>query len=189
MIPDILSGLALLAATISLIFTITEKKRNQKRNAATVQYIFRIIEDEVREFAQWIPQHEEENKKALESIGGTLKKIREDINTHQNNLVADERILFSVRDGFGEAWDRLEHIGEDTRNLGQRAQVLSDSIHDLCEKVGALENGICPDYEAAKEAAKAVDDFNSGLSAILNFDPLGEARRKRENPMRELEDA
>lgn len=146
MIPDILSGLALLAATISLIFTITEKKRNQKRNAATVQYISRV-EDDVREIGLLFSRHEEENKKALESIG------------------------------------------EDTRNLGQRVQVLSDSIHDLCEKVGALENGICPDYEAAKEAAKAVDDFNSGLSAILNFDPLGEARRKRENPMRELEDA
>lgn len=146
MIPDILSGLALLAATISLIFTITEKKRNQKRNAATVQYISRV-EDDVREIGLLFSRHEEENKKALESIG------------------------------------------EDTRNLGQRVQVLSDSIHDLCEKVGALEKGICPDYEAAKEAAKAVDDFNSGLSAILNFDPLGEARRKRENPMRELEDA
>ena len=188
MIPYILSGLALLAAAISLIFTITEKKRNQKRNAAVMQYISRI-EDEVREFGQWISRHEEENKKALESIGGTLKKIREDTNVIQNNLFADKEILFSVRKGFGEAWDRLERIDKDTCNLSQRAQALSDSIYGLCEKVGALEKGICPDYEAAKEAAKAVDDFNSGLSAILNFDPLGDARRKRENPMRELEDA
>ncbi len=188
MIPDILSGLALLAATISLIFTITEKKRNQKRNAAAVQYIS-LIEDAVREFGQWIPRHEEENKKALESIDGTLEKICEDINTNQNNLVAYDKILFRVRDDCGDVRNRFESIDEDIRNLSQRAQVLSGSIHDLCEKVGALEKGICPDYEAAKEAAKAVDDFNSGLSAILNFDPLGEARRKRENPMRELEDA
>ena len=42
MIPVILSGLALLAAAISLIFSIAEKKRNQKRNAAVMQYISRI---------------------------------------------------------------------------------------------------------------------------------------------------
>lgn len=163
MIPEILSGLALLAATISLIFTFTEKKRNQKRNAAVMQYISRI-EGQI-EAAQKVAQ-------------GCLDKLSE---------LEEEGT--KLREKCGEEWDRLERIDKDTRNLGQRAQVLSDSIHDLCEKVGALENGICPDYEAAKEAAKAVDDFNSGLSAILNFDPLGEARRKRENPMRELEDA
>lgn len=163
MIPDILSGLALLAAAISLIFTITEKKRNQKRNAAVMQYISRI----------------EGQIEAVQNVAqGCLDKLSE---------LEEEGT--KLREKCGEAWDRLERIDKDTRNLGQRAQVLSDSIHDLCEKVGALEKGICPDYEAAKEAAKAVDDFNSGLSAILNFDPLGEARRKRENPMRELEDA
>ena len=163
MIPDILSGLALLAATISLIFTITEKKRNQKRNAAVMQCISRI---------------EGQIESAQKAAQGCLDKLSE---------LEEEGT--KLREKCRDAWDRLERIDEDIRNLSQRAQVLSDSIHDLCEKVGALEKGICPDYEAAKEAAKAVDDFNSGLSAILNFDPLGEARRKRENPMRELEDA
>lgn len=35
----ILSGLALLVVTVNLIMTIREKKRNQKRNAATLQYL------------------------------------------------------------------------------------------------------------------------------------------------------
>ena len=163
MIPNILSGLALLAAAISLIFSIAEKKRNQKRNAAVMQYISRI---------------EGQIESAQKAAQGCLDKLSE---------LEEEGT--KLREKCRDAWDRLEHIDEDTRNLGQRAQALSDSIYGLCEKVGALEKGICPDYEAAKEAAKAVDDFNSGLSAILNFDPLGEARRKRENPMRELEDA
>lgn len=98
-ITMIFSGLALLAATVSLILTIQEKKRNKKRNAAALRY-------------------------------------------------TDETV--------------------------------KDHIAKLESRIEKLEQGITPDYERAKAAANAVNDFNRGITNILNFDPL-EALRKERN--------
>lgn len=48
------------------------------------------------------------------------------------------------------------------------------------DHIKALEDGTVPDYERAKEAAKAVDDFHQGLANILNFDPYDAAKANRE---------
>lgn len=42
-----------------------------------------------------------------------------------------------------------------------------------------LKSGITPDYEAAKEAAKAVNEFNAGITSILGFDPYTAIQAKR----------
>ena len=105
LIAMILSGLALLAACISLTMTFREKKRNEKRNTAALQYIDRYID-----------------------------------------------IL--------------------NANIGKT----QEQYTALDDRVGNLEHGICPDFEAAK----AVNDFNTGLSAIMNFDPIEEAKKARE---------
>lgn len=47
-------------------------------------------------------------------------------------------------------------------------------------RIDDLENGAVPDYEKAKAAAKAVDDFHEGLANILNFDPYDSARKNRD---------
>lgn len=52
-------------------------------------------------------------------------------------------------------------------------------ITDLVARVSAMEKGMVPDFEAAKAAVKSVNDFNSGLSAILNFDPMVAAKQQR----------
>ena len=109
LITMILSGLALLAAGVSLILTFQEKKRNEKRNTAALQYIDRYID------------------------------------------------ILNV-------------------NIGK----MQEQYTALDERVGNLEHGICPDFESAREAAKAVNDFNAGLSAIMNFDPIEEAKKARE---------
>lgn len=51
----------------------------------------------------------------------------------------------------------------------------------FAERLEKLEKGITPDYEHAKAAADAVNDFNRGISNILGFDPheaLAASRRK-----------
>ena len=110
MITMILSGLALLAAGVSLILTFQEKKRNEKRNAAALQYADAAVRD------------------------------------------AECRVKAGMDNLYSNADKRLSN----------------------------LESGICPDFEEAKAAAKAVNDFNAGLSAIMNFDPMEEARKARE---------
>lgn len=61
----------------------------------------------------------------------------------------------------------------------KRFERLLSSCADLAVKVAALEHGVVPDFEEAKKAAEAVNDFNKGLSAIMNFDPMAEAKRAR----------
>lgn len=113
-IAIIMSGLALLAATVCLILLIQEKKRNQKRNAALIDYVDNTIVEE---------------KKA---------------------------IVFNLRE---------EIYAECSK---------------LCNRIENLEKGIVPDFEEAKQAARAVDDFNKGLSNILGFDPMESIQRERQ---------
>jgi signal transduction histidine kinase len=113
-IAIIMSGLALLAATVCLILLIQEKKRNQKRNAALIDYVDNTIVEE---------------KKA---------------------------IAFNLR----------EEIYAECKKL--------------CNRIENLEKGIVPDFEEAKQAARAVDDFNKGLSNILGFDPMESLQRERQ---------
>ena len=59
--------------------------------------------------------------------------------------------------------------------------VAEETIAMLQEKVSALESGTVPDFEKAKEAANAVNDFNAGISGILGFDPMAVIRKQRES--------
>ena len=95
----ILSGLALLAAIVSFAMTVQEKKRSQKRNAASVKYIDKSID--------------------------------------------------SLRRGFDD-------------------------------RIAKLEQGITPDYEQAKAAANAVNDFNRGITNILGFDPVSALKKEQQ---------
>ena len=56
----------------------------------------------------------------------------------------------------------------------------AESLRKLSDRVGVLEQGLVPDYEAAKEAVKSVYDFNLGISGILGFDPLEAAKKSRQ---------
>lgn len=51
----------------------------------------------------------------------------------------------------------------------------------LMGQIEELKAGTVPDYEQAKEAARAVNDFNAGISGILGFDPYEVISRKRDN--------
>lgn len=119
-ISMILSGLALLAASVSLILTIQEKKRSQKRSAAMIDYVYK-------------------------ECGRIDAKVR------------------SLEGKTDKAF--CESVG---------------IASGLEQRVAKLEQGITPDYEQAKAAANAVNDFNRGISNILGFDPVAVARKQRE---------
>lgn len=114
----ILSGLALLAASVCLILLVQEKKRNQKRNTAALQYADAAAQ------------------KVL-----TLAK-------NEANAAAEA--------AYKNACEQFE------------------------KRVSDLEKGISPDYNEALAAKQAVDDFNMGISAILNFDPMAAVKKSRE---------
>lgn len=63
-------------------------------------------------------------------------------------------------------------------DLGTMIEALEGATE---KRLRDLEAGVIPDYAAARQAAEAVDSFNQGLSNILGFDPMAEARKARES--------
>lgn len=73
-------------------------------------------------------------------------------------------------------------VREKKRSEKQRAALLhyvESVVKPMEDSIKKLENGVMPDYEKAMEAAKAVNDFNAGLSAIMGFDPYEALRREQ----------
>lgn len=73
-------------------------------------------------------------------------------------------------------------VQEKKRSEKQRAALLhyvESVVKPMEESIKKLEKGVMPDYEKAMEAAKAVNDFNAGLSAIMGFDPYKALRREQ----------
>lgn len=73
---------------------------------------------------------------------------------------------------------RLSTATRDLKNYADAAAAAECA--KLKVRIESLEKGAVPDYEEALAAAKAVNDFNTGLSAIMNFDPMAEARKVRQ---------
>lgn len=77
--------------------------------------------------------------------------------------------------------DYIDRVELDVKSHSDKnLKCANRDIADIVERVSHLEKGMVPDFEAAKAAVKSVNDFNSGLSAILHFnDPVAEAKQQR----------
>lgn len=63
-----------------------------------------------------------------------------------------------------------------------------DGLAKKCDqRLDSLEKGITPDYEQAKAAADAVNDFSKGITNILGFDPMEALKTDRQK--KEMGDA
>lgn len=97
---------------------------------------------------------------------GTLTEVEE---------MLDERIA--------ELKKEYEAMAENA--VGAAFGQCTHSIANVAAEVEKLKAGAMPDYEAAVAAANAVNDFNAGLAAIMNFDPIEVARARRQGDNRE----
>lgn len=70
---------------------------------------------------------------------------------------------------------------------GGELKTIREDVEKLATAVSNLEQGIVPDFEEAKKAAKAVNDFNTGISAIMGYDPMEARRKMREGRKGETE--
>lgn len=84
----------------------------------------------------------------------------------------------------GLSWLHEDHgEAENVKINGMKEEVLSavrEMLAPMGQDISNLKSGLLPDYEAAKDAAKAMNDFSEGLSAILAYDPAETLRAKRE---------
>ena len=107
----------------------------------------------------WVDTELDSLKKQIAGVNNWKVAIAEELQTVGHNLdtVSMEKLP--------EIHTSLESIG--------------NSLEDILRRTGDLEKGIVPDFEQAREAAKAVDNFNAGLSGILGFDPIETAKKQR----------
>lgn len=53
-------------------------------------------------------------------------------------------------------------------------------VEDINPKLEDLAKGVVPEYEAAKAAADATNEFHKGIAAILNYNEMEALQRMRE---------
>lgn len=85
--------------------------------------------------------------------------------------------LISIAMNFHERKRRMKRDADLVRYIDKTVNSKSVSFD---ERVKKLEQGVIPDYEQAKAAANAVNDFNCGISNILGFDPVSALKKERE---------
>lgn len=103
----------------------------------------------------------------LDNVENLKHSFETRVNTVEHDFGAK---VESIQNDIEDRCDDMEH------SFGARVEALE---HDLVDRIESLERGVVPDFEEAKRAAEAVNDFNKGLSAIMNFDPMAEAKRAR----------
>lgn len=84
-------------------------------------------------------------------------------------------------------------IVEKKRSMKRNAALMDyvdRELKSVLATVKKLEDGVVPNYEQAKAAADAVNDFNRGISAILGFDPYSalQAEKNKERMGGEVTD-
>lgn len=92
--------------------------------------------------------------------------------------VAVLALIVSSRDQVRKLEERIAD-----NSLKQRAamlQYVDQEIARLHKEIEDLKSGCVPDYEKAKEAARAINDMNAGICNILGFDPMEAVRKSRE---------
>lgn len=81
------------------------------------------------------------------------------------------------------AHDQLEamkHLREDISSEEYERKRIEERIDEMKQDLDELKSGSSPDYEEAVAAAKAVNDFNRGLSSILGYDPAQALKASRQ---------
>ena len=73
-----------------------------------------------------------------------------------------------------------ELLAADGEDESQYRTGVADTLGKFAERIEKLEKGITPDYEAAKQAANAVNDFSKGITNILGFDPMEALKADRQ---------
>lgn len=115
-IPMILSGLALLAAILCLILLRQEKKRNEKRNAAALQYVDNRCDGTYNE----INQKETEYRAFLEH---RLHDMLADIKQLQDGIVPDYAEALAAKNSVDEFNRGLSAImGYDPMEIARKAR-------------------------------------------------------------------
>lgn len=157
-IAMILSGLALLAASVSLILIVREKKRNEERNAAFKRYKTSMLHYVDRKFEAMQKASENYTNEAIEKVMLDISK-----------RFTDEEIrlweqLNKELESINKSLEYLHKSSKEHDSMKKRV----DDVMDMVEKIG-------DDLMNANNSFQ--DQLGQTLSNIMAFDPM-EAQRK-----------
>lgn len=66
------------------------------------------------------------------------------------------------------------------RAVNSKAEGILKEVKKDRLRIEDLEQGVVPDFEAARKAVDAVNDVNKGIAGILNYDPLEALKASRQ---------
>ena len=66
------------------------------------------------------------------------------------------------------------------RAVNSKAEGILKEVKKERLRIEDLEQGVVPDFEAARKAVDAVNDVNKGIAGILNYDPLEALKASRQ---------
>lgn len=99
----------------------------------------------------------------LAATAGLILTIRERKRSQKRNAALVRYVERTAQDTLSKAMEAIEAL---EKRCGDRIE--------------ALEKGVVPDFEKAKAAANAVNDFNAGITSIMGFDPFEALRAQRD---------
>lgn len=73
----------------------------------------------------------------------------------------------------------IQYIERHEKDESHYRESVAKELGKIVGRAENLEKGIIPDYEEAKAAANAVNDFSKGISNILGFDPMEALKAER----------
>ena len=156
----ILSGLALLAASVSLILIIREKKRNEERNVAFERYKTNMLHYVDKKFEA---MHQEAQKYADEAIGKAMMDV--------SKRFTDEEVeLYKEFEAINKSLTYLHKTSEQYASMEKRVE----EVMQMVEKIG-------DDLMNANNSFQ--DQLGQTLSNIMAFDPMESQRKARNRAM------
>ena len=163
-IAMILSGLALLAASVSLILIIREKKRNEERNAAFERYKTSMLHYVDRKFEAMQKASENYTNEAIEKV---MLDISKRFTDEEKSLWEQLNKEF---ESINKSFEYLHKSSKEHDSMKKRV----DDVMDMVEKIG-------DDLMNANNSFQ--DQMSQTLSNIMAFDPMEAQRKARRRAM------
>lgn len=107
----------------------------------------------------------------LAATAGMILTIRERKRSQKRNTAMVRYVERTASDTLAKAKAETE------RAVAEAVGALQTEFD---RRIRNLEDGVVPDFEKAKAAAKAVNDFNDGIANIMGFDPIASLKQQRD---------
>ena len=160
----ILSGLALLAASVSLILIIREKKRNEERNVAFERYKTNMLHYVDKKFEA---MHQEAQKYADEAVRKAMMDV--------SKRFTDEEV--GLWDTLNKEFEAINKSLTYLHKTSEQYASMEKRVEEVMQMVEKIGDDLMNDNNCFQ------DQLGQTLSNIMAFDPMESQRKARNRAM------